>query len=293
MFRALCVLLFSSLIVPLHGKQPAGLQQDLLRVYQNWRQTMIRKDYKGWKQVTAYARQIETRNLVVSQKKRFPSAMFALPMKPPAIERLRLLQVKAKGPTAVAVFYGKADLDVEAAAPNSLLVLRYLKEGTQWKFYRLALMGQLPPEVIADIGANKLGFLKDAAFQPSGRSPNVQKPCAKPDYIADIHLITYGFDTSVTVNGISTHEVSDTHGTQLVIGGLKNGKNTIQVKGKRLRGSASGKKNLKVSVHLKTGNRKTPAVKVFEFKPDPAKGPFTYTGEFVVDKTTIGRHARR
>jgi len=97
----------------------------------------------------------------------------------------------------------------------------------------------------------------------------------------------------VTVNGISTHEVSDTHGTQLVIGGLKNGKNTIQVKGKRLRGSASGKKNLKVSVHLKTGNRKTPAVKVFEFKPDPAKGPFTYTGEFVVDKTAIGRHARR
>ena len=293
MFRALCVLLFSSLIVPLHGKEPTVLQRDLQPVYQQWRQTMIKKDYKGWKKVTAYARQIETRNLVVSQKKRFPSAMFALPMKPPAIERLRLLQVRSKGPTAVAVYYGKADLDVKAAVPNSLLVLRYLKEGNQWKFYRLALMGQLPPEVVADIGANKLGFLKDAAFQPSGQSPRVQKPCEIPDYIADIHLITYGFDTTVTVNGISSHEASDTHGTQLVIGGLKKGKNTIQVKGERLGRSASGKKNLKVSVHLKTGNRKSPAVQVFEFKPDPAKGPFTYTGEFVVDKTTIGRHAKR
>lgn len=293
MSRALFLLLFSSLIAPLHGKETAGLQQDLLKVYQTWRQTMIRKDYKSWKQVTAYARQIETRNLVVSQKKRFPSAMFALPMKPPAIERLRLLQVNEKGPTAVAIFYGKADLDVKAAAPNSLLVLRYLKEGNQWKFYRLALMSQLPPEVIADVSANTLGFLKDAVFQPSGRSPNVQKPCEIPDYIADIHLITYGFDTSVTVNGISTHEASDTHGTQLVIGGLRNGKNTIEVEGKRLRGSAKGKKSLKVSVHLKTGNRKSPAVQVFEFKPDPAKGPYTYTGEFVVDKTTIGRHFRR
>ena len=293
MFRALCLLLFSSLIVPLHAKESAGLQRDLLKVYQTWRQSMIRKDYKSWKQVTAYARQIETRNLVVSQKKRFPAAMFALPMKPPAIDRLRLLQVKAKGPTAVAVFYGKADLDVKAAVPNSLLVLRYVKEGHQWKFYRLALMSQLPPEVIADIGANKLGFLKDAAFQPSDRIPSIQKPCESPDYIADIHLITYGFDTSVTVNGISTHEASDTHGTQLVIGGLKKGKNTIQVKGKRLKSSDSGQRNLKVSVHLKTGNRKTPAVQVFEFKPDPAQGPFTYTGDFIVDKTTIGRHARR
>lgn len=291
--RVLSFLLFSSLIVNLSAKESSGMSQELQKVYQQWRQTMLRKDYKGWKQVTAYARQIETRNLVVSQKKRFPSAMFALPMKPPALDGLRLLQAKAKGPTAVAVYFGKADLDVKGAVPSSLLVLRYLKEGNQWKFYRLAMMSQLPQDVIGDIGANRLGFLKDAAFQPSGKAPRIQKPCEAPDYMADIHLITYGFDTTVTVNGISVHEASDTHGTQLVIGGLKKGKNTIQVQGKRLGRSASGDRNLKVSVHLKTGNKKSPAVQVFEFRPDPAKGPFTYTGDFMVDKSTIGRHAKR
>ena len=71
-------------------------------------------------------------------------------------------------------------------------------------------MNQLPPEVKADISKNKLGFLKDEAFQPASKAPKVPKLCPAPDYLADMHLITYGFDTSVTINGISTHEASDT-----------------------------------------------------------------------------------
>ena len=287
MFRLLFILIFSSLIVGAPAQQAKELQGALETVYGQWRQAMVKKNYEGWKEVTAYARQIETRNLVVSQKQRFPAAIFALPMKPPTLDGLRLLHVKTKGPTGVAVYFGKADLAVEAAAPESLLVLRYLKEGTQWKFYRLALMGQLPQQALDDIQANRLGFLSDAAFQPSGQPPKVQQPCDNPDYVSDIHLITYGFDTTVTINGISTHEAGDTHGTQLVIGGLKKGKNSIQITSKPLGKSESSQKNLKVTVHVKTGNKKKPAVQVFEFKPDPSKGPFTFTGEITVDKAAL------
>ena len=105
------LLVFSSLIVSLQAQSP--LQKSLEGVYGQWRQTMIKKDYRGWQQVTARARQNETRNQVISQKKRFPSAVFALPMKPPSLAGLRPLQVKATGPTATAVYYGRADLKLK------------------------------------------------------------------------------------------------------------------------------------------------------------------------------------
>ena len=290
MHRLLIIALFSSLIISLHAKEaPPALRQSMEQVYETWRNAMLKKDYTSWKKVTAYARQVETRNVVVSQKKQFPGAVFAVPMKPPSLMKLKPLSVQSNGPTATAIYFGQVDFEVDAAAPtSSLLVLRYLKEDT-WKFHSLAVMGGLPVDVIEDIGANRLGFLKEPEFQPSGRSPKVQQPCPKPDHIADLHVISLGFETEVVINGISEHTTSDDFGTQLVIGGLKNGKNTISIKSRKMSKSVSGQKNLKVTAHVKTGNRKNPAVNVFEFKPDPAKGPFAYKGSFVIDKAALRR----
>lgn len=292
MFRLGLFLYFSTLIFNGHA-QKGSFEGTLATVYGQWRQAMVKKDFQSWKRVTAYARQIETRNTVLSQRKAFPAAVFAVPMKPPALTQLRLLSAKSKGPTAVAVYFGKVDFEVGGQAPaQSLLVLRYLKEGTQWKFHKLAVMSQLPGDVLADIRANKLGFLKESEFQPSGRGPRIQKQCDRADYVTDIHLISLGYETEVTINGVSEHISSDDFGTQLVMGGLRKGKNSIQIKSKKLFRAPSGKKNLKVTVHVKTGNQKNPAVTVFEFKPDLKKGPFTYTGEIIADKKTLGRYAR-
>ncbi len=293
MYRVLVLILMAATIAPLQAKSDPVLQGSLETVYSQWRRSMIRKDYQAWKRTTAYARQIETRNVVISKREKFPAAVFALPMKPPAIAGLRALSVRAKGPTATAVYYGKVNFEVGGQAPShSLLVLRYLKEGAQWKFYRMAVMSQLPGEVIGSIRANRLDFLQEPEFQPIGRGPKIQQPCPQPDYVTDLHIISLGFDTEVTINGISEHATSDHFGTQLVIGGLKKGKNTIKIKSKRLRNAESGEKNLKVTVHVKTGRRNDPAVKVFEFKPDPDKGPFTFTGDIVANPAKIGRLAR-
>ncbi len=271
------------MIVSFAADSPAGLQGSLERVYGEWRKAMLSRNYPAWKKVTAYARQIETRNVVTSKKKAFPKALFDLPMRPPATKGLRPLQVLTKGPTAVAIYYGRADFGIGGRVPNSMMLLKFLKEGHQWKFYTLTLMNQLPKEVHADIAANRLGFLKEAEFQPSGRAPKIQKPCPKPDYITDVHIISLGFDTKVTINGISEHETYDDYGTQLVIGGLRRGKNTVTVQAKPLGKPASGRKDLKVSVHIKTGDLKNPAIQMLEFKPDPKKGPFTYSGTIIAD----------
>lgn len=291
MFRTFCFVMLAALLLPdLQAQSGAALQRPLESVYGQWRQSMLRKDYTLWKRTTAYARQVETRNVVVSKKEKFPASVFALALRPPALTGMRALSVKAKGPTATAVYFGKVDFAVGGQVPKeSLLVLRYLKEGNQWKFYRMAVMSQLPPDVLRDIRAKRYDFLKEPEFQPSGRGPAIQKECPKPDYVTDVHLISLGFDTEVKINGISDHVMSDYYGTQLVIGGLKRGKNSISIKGRSLGRSESGQKNLKVTVHVKTGRRDRPAVKVFEFKPDPAKGPFEYRGTFTVDANALKR----
>ncbi len=292
MARLLSLLVFALLIINAAADVTGTLEKQLKPVYSNWRGAMLAKNYKAWKAVTAYARQIETRNTVVSQKKSFPRAMFAVPMRPPKLDGLRLLQARANGPTATAVYFGRVDFEIGGKVPESLLVLRFLREGHQWKFYTLSMMNQLPAEVITDIRANRLAFLKEPDFQPSGRPPKIQKECPKPDYIADIHVIALGFQTEVTINGVSEHLTKDDFGTHLVMGGLRKGKNSIQIKTKALGKSESDRKYAKVTLHVKTGNKKNPAIQVFEFKPDPSKGPFTYTGDFQVDKSTLGKGRR-
>jgi len=293
MFRFLSLIVFASMIVNAAADSNVTLEKQLRPVYDSWSRAMLAKNYEAWKSATAYARQVETRNSVVSQKKAFPRAMFSVPMRPPRIAGLAFLSAKAKGPTATAVYFGRVDFEVGGNVPESLLVLRFLREGHQWKFYTLSMINQLPAELIRDVRANKLGFLKEPDFQPSGRPPMIQKECPKPDYVADLHVIGLGFQSEVTINGISEHFVSDDFGTQLVMGGLRKGKNTIQIKNKALGTSKSGRKYAKVTVHVKTGKKSNPIIQVFEFKPDPSKGPFTYSGNIQVDKATLGRRSKR
>ena len=264
------------------------LKKELNHVYSQWRRAMLSKDYKAWKQWTSYARQMETRNAVVSQKKSFPKAVFAVPMRPPAVTALKPLALNVKGPTATAIYFGKVDFGVGGQVPDGLLLLNYLKEGNTWKFYTLTLMNQLPANVRAQARAGNTKFLNDAEFRPSGVAPRLQKACPKPDYVSDIHIISLGFDTEVIVNGISYHGVANDYGTELVIGGLKKGANKIQVKSRRLGKSVSGEHRLKVTAHVKTGNRAKPAIKVFEFTPaDPKRGPFNFNGTFNVDRKAL------
>lgn len=293
MSRLLLAAILGFVATTARAAETPKLKTELESLYGQWREAMLQKDYNAWKRTTAYARRIETRNVVISKGQKFPTAVFTVAMKPPSLKPLRNLQVKAAGPTATAVYYGKVDFKVGKPAPaHSLLLLRFLKEGNDWKFYRLSVMSQLPGEVVSDIRANRLGFLTEPEFQPMGRSPAIQKPCPKPDHITDVHLISLGFETEVIINGISEHYTSDHFGTQLVLGGLKRGKNRIEINSTPLKSPASKERNLKITVHVKTGNRSEPAVKVFEFKPDPQKGPFRFQGEIRADASTLGRYAR-
>ncbi len=58
------------------------LEQQLVETYTSWRKAMLESDYPAWIKHTANYRRAVTRNNIVSQKLKFPDAMFAVPVKP-------------------------------------------------------------------------------------------------------------------------------------------------------------------------------------------------------------------
>src|SRR6476659_5601360 len=112
------------------------VRQELEHTYSAWRSALAARDLQGWARVTASYRQMATRNLIVSQKQLFPDALFNLPMRPPETATLRYLGTKVVGNTAHVAYFGKVDLGLvdPAEIPDNVLILKFIKEATGWKF---------------------------------------------------------------------------------------------------------------------------------------------------------------
>ncbi|HUF61044.1 MAG TPA: hypothetical protein VMN36_03130 [Verrucomicrobiales bacterium] len=274
------------------GVLSAALEDDLATSYSAWRKAIQDKDFEAWRRATFYARQITTKNLIVSQRQEFPAALFNFPVQFPPLDSLRLLGARRKGDTATAVYFGRVDfgLGVEPV-PESLLITRFVFERRAWRFDSSTVMNvDNSPALKRSIESGDLAFLDDPPFAPSGVTPPVPAQCGLPDYVADVHIVALGYRAQVEINGISSHSVEDNVGTEVVIGGLKKGENRIELKLEKLAQSASPEQLLQISVHVKTGDLENPAVQVFRYEPSTA--PPTYTAVIRADSTTLGRYAR-
>ena len=102
-FRLLLTLLPLLACPPSPAAEDAALRTSLEKVYHDWRSALINKNMDAWKRSTALSRQVVTRNLIISGGQTYPDSIFEIPIQPPDITRLRLLECEAKGPTALTV----------------------------------------------------------------------------------------------------------------------------------------------------------------------------------------------
>jgi hypothetical protein len=116
MIRPLFVILGAGMLLgsglPAQGqalKADPALANHLQNVYLHWRQAMMQKNLANWRAVTARHRQVAIRNRILSERGDFAASLFNLPASPPDIAKLKLLDVKVKGPTANAFFFGPVD----------------------------------------------------------------------------------------------------------------------------------------------------------------------------------------
>ncbi len=287
---------FSTLLVVTVAAAAAAVAQDGLRApleqtYNAWRQAVITKDARAWDRLTASHRKTEVRNRIVSEKRAFPAAVFELPARPPALAGLKFLEAVAKGPTATAAYFGKADFSVGGNPTENLLVLFFTAEGGSWLYDRAEFVTlEAMEDVRRELAAGKLTYLKQTPeLQPTGQAPFPPVAVNPAKYIAKIYVFSPGREVNALVNKVSRHRFANAKEAEVVIGGAVDGRNEVQYSVKPLPGG-TGKEALAIRVYLMSEVRGVQPVKAYEYLvPEGGAVKSSATGSFTVDAAMVDK----
>lgn len=249
-------------------RQEPGLQKELEGVYETWRNAMASKNLKAWENIMASYRRIETRNRIVSRKHPFPEALFSDPMAHPGLQNLFLLTILSRRDTATAVYFGKPDFG--AADPrqikDTILVLRFVKESGRWLFDNTRIVRIANnPEVLHQISQRDFSFLKAEEFQPLDGIPPIPPLVGTPELMGEIWATSIGFETELWINNYPMGKIKNGGGKEMVMGGVRRGRNQIRFRCKRLPGVKETPK-IEFAIYA-AGGPGEKANRVFHFGP--------------------------
>ncbi|HEY1048790.1 MAG TPA: hypothetical protein VGE39_03505 [Prosthecobacter sp.] len=281
--------LFCLLLVPVSvsaqgGGDPA-LRATLEQAYNVWRQAMNRGDARAWAGSITRYRQTMIRNAIVSERQAFPDAVFASKVPLPAIESLRLLEVQAVGDTAHLVYFGKIDLgqDKELLKDN-LLKLKFGREDGQWRYdsNRITSLDTSPETRKTLQAGGAPDFLDTPEYTPPGSLPPVPALCRVPDHKGGYKIESFGYETTVSMNGFDSAPVQDGLDQQVITGGLVNGRNEITLRITPVPVPQGEKASLQVRVYTLTNESDDPVAEVLRWKAPDSGVPATVTLPFTV-----------
>ncbi|HBJ87258.1 MAG TPA: hypothetical protein DDZ88_26065 [Verrucomicrobiales bacterium] len=262
---------------PSHAQDgDAALRTALENAYHNWRQAIIRKDPLAWASSITRYRQTVMRNSIVSERSAFPDAVFASGVQPLALDGLRLLEAQAVGDTAHLVYFGKIDLGQDRElVRDDVLKLKFLRENGQWKFdsNRITSLTNAPDVRQALKEGKRPEFLDTPEFTPPGVAPQVPPLCRVPDHKAGYKIQSFGYETTVSMNGFDYDPVGDGLAQQMITGGLVNGHNEITLKIKPIEVPKGEKAALQIRVYLLSNDPEKPGKEVLRWQVPESGAP--------------------
>lgn len=267
--------------LPGHGQDgDAALRATLEKVYSRWRDAMLSKDANAWAASISRYRQTVIRNSVVSERMPFPDAVFASEVKPPVLTGLRLLEAQAVGDTAHLVYFGKIDMgqDKELVREN-ILKLKFLRENGAWKYdsNRISRLDNAPEVLKSLQEGRRPDFLDSPEYTPPGTTPQPPPLCRVPDYKAGCKLQTFGYETIMSMNGITYEAVRDGLDQQILIGGLVNGHNEITLNIKPVPRPEGEKAALQIRVYRLSKDPGKPGTEVLRWQAPDSGAPAKVT----------------
>ena len=202
-------------------------------VYNTWRLSMVRGSESAWRATTSNSRQMKVRNLIVSQRGKFPRDFFSATHDTPKLENFVYVGALqgCNGYTMACTYLGQMQLGDGKVAENAY-VLEYVFEGNRWKLdqTRFFNLSQLP-EVRKKLHNRDLSVLKENdGFQPYTHIPTTPPACNAPELIGKVFVDCPGRNVEMTINGVSMHSFDDERRADVISGGLKRGTNTIAYK---------------------------------------------------------------
>jgi len=288
MFRTFCSVVIIS--TALANAQQDELRKDLEQVYGTWRQSIQTRNDMVWKQVTATHRQIAVTNRILSEKRRLPGAIFDLPAMPPALQGLKYLGSKRKGPTAKAYYFGKIDFGLGGNPSDNLLVLSFVGAAKSWRYDQAEYVNLAAlPEVKTELAAGDTKYIDSTPeLQPSGIVPPNPVQVKEAQYIAKVYAFCPGREVRVHVNQTSMHEFVNAQEAQLVIGGAKDGVNQIQYSVKDMEVNLN--EPMTIRVYLMSQVVDVKPIKIYEYQIEAGKIPEAFgKGAFNIDANVRNR----
>lgn len=266
--------LFSALSMEAYGLSDKQLVSHLFKVYDSWREAMVTKNPKAWKQNTSTARIINVRNRIWSERRAFPQSVFDIPIAPPDIRKLKALRVRVNGETAKAIFFGKVDFGVGGQPTENVFVVSYVREQDRWKYHGGEYVKlDLIPAVKKQIQAGDYQYFDQDDFQPEGKVPLIPKAVTHPVLaIAKVYVFCPGREVSLKVNDFSEHLFQNDKRAEIVLGGARLGKNTIDYSIKELPGG-DPKSPLTIRVYLMSQVPGTLPMKMVQYQVDDGGKP--------------------
>lgn len=292
-FLTLLSILLMTSVCPAQAQAPApaaDVGKTLVTTYTAWRASIVGKDVAAWQRTTAPHRQAEIRNRLLSEKRSFPAGVFDLPSPPPPLDGLKMIHLSQRGATAKAAFFGKIDFGVGGEPLENILVLSFVNSGA-WRYDRADFVNLAAlPEVRKEIAAGDLKYVAETPdFQASGTVPPTPPSVPAAKYIAKVYVFCPGREVQVQVNQFSRHRFANAKEAEIVLGGAKDGANSVTYSVKPLEGG-TGKEALAIRVYLMSEIAGTPPIKAFEYRVDEggALTPFG-NGSFTVDPVTAAK----
>jgi len=257
-----------------YGLSDKQLVSHLFKVYDSWREAMVTKNPKAWKQNTSTARIINVRNRIWSERRAFPQSVFDIPIAPPDIRKLKALRVRVNGETAKAIFFGKVDFGVGGQPTENVFVVSYVREQDRWKYHGGEYVKlDLIPAVKKQIQAGDYQYFDQDDFQPEGKVPLIPKAVTHPVLaIAKVYVFCPGREVSLKVNDFSEHLFQNDKRAEIVLGGARLGKNTIDYSIKELPGG-DPKSPLTIRVYLMSQVPGTLPTKIVQYQVDDGGQP--------------------
>lgn len=244
-----------------------ALRTNLEKTYSIWRDSMIKKDFRVWQQVTAAHRQVEVKNRIVSEKLAFPASLFDVPAPPPLLNGLKFLSASQNGPTAKAAYFGKIDFGVGGDPSDNLLVLSFIQSGNRYLYDKADFVNlTVLPDVRKELAAGDITYLKGVPeAQPTGVVPPTSVAVQPATTIAKVYVFCPGREVEVLVNKVSRHKFINAKEAETVIGGARRGLNEVQYAIRKLE-EGTGLEAMTIRVYLLSEVKGVKPIKVFEYQ---------------------------
>jgi hypothetical protein len=255
------------LIFPGISMADEALKAKLEKTYSVWRDSLIKKDFRLWQQVTAEHRQTEVKNRIVSEKLPFPASVFNLPAPPPLLGGLKFLAATRNGRTAKASYFGKIDFGVGGEPTDNLLVLSFIQNGDRFLYDKADFVNLTAlPDVREELARGDLSYLKGVPeAQPTGIVPVAPVAVQPATTLAKVYVFCPGREVEVLVNKVSRHKFINGKEAETVIGGARGGLNEVQYAVTKLE-EGTGQEAMTIRVYLLSEVQGVKPIKVFEYQ---------------------------